>query len=159
MRYYLIISFCKGKYCSLSVMIEKLKYIGLFGLLFLGCVACAKEKNSPQECVRAYAQYVNQGKLEEAKKLCTPAAEAFLTALGDVISASQTTLDSSEIVIKSIQCHKQAADSVYCISIENDGFETYEKTYWLVQHNEKWLIDQPSAKGTLEKREEILEKK
>lgn len=119
---------------------------------------CSKEQKTPEDCVRAYAQLVNQGKLDDAKKICTPAGQAFLTALGDVITASETTPDSSEIIIKSIECHQQAIDSVYCISLEYDGFEEYEKTYWLVQQEQEWLIDQPSAKGVLEKSEETLEK-
>lgn len=139
-------------------MTKILKCIGLLSLLLLGSIACSTDQIGPEECVRRYAQYVNQGKLDEAKTLCTPAAQAFLTALGDIITASETAPDSSEITIKSIQCHAQAVDSVYCVSVEDDGFEAYEKTYWLVQQNDQWLIDQPSAKGTLEKREEILEK-
>lgn len=133
------------------------KCILFLSLFFSGSLSCSKEQLSPENCVKSYAQLLNQGKLEEAKKLCTPAAQAFLTALGGVISASEAMPDSTKIIIKNIQCQQLSADSVYCISQEYDGFEEYEKTYWLIQQKEKWLIDQPAAKGILEKREERLE--
>lgn len=138
-------------------MAAHLKHILLISLFFLGSLSCSKEQLSPENRVKSYAQLVNQGKLEEAKKMCTPAGQAFLTALGDVITASETSPDSSEIIIKTIQCQELSPDSVYCISLEYDGFEEYEKTYWLIQLEKRWLIDQPSAKGILEQSEEVLE--
>jgi len=138
-------------------MVAHLKHMLLISLFFSGSLACSKDQLSPEDCVKTYAQLLNQGKLKEAQKLCTPAAQAFLTALGDVIAASETSPDSTEIIIKTIQCQHLSVDSVYCISQEYDGFEEYEKTYWLILQEDKWLIDQPSAKGILEKREERLE--
>ena len=130
-----------------------------FFYLFLSllCSCSSQQEKTAEGCVRQYAQFINQGKLEDAKKMCTPAGQAFLNALGEIITASASPTDSSEIKIKSISC-LTSKDTTFCTSVEYDGFEESEKKYCLIKTKTGWLIDRPLRESSIKNREEILEK-
>ena len=137
-------------------MLTPRRFILLNLFFIIMWTSCTEESITPEDCVRQYAQYINQGKLEEAKNMCTPSGQAFLDALGEIITASASSLDTNEIKIKSVEC-QQTNDTIHCISLEYDGFEDYEKEYWLVQSDRGWLIDHPTNKGAIKNSEEVLE--
>ncbi len=85
-------------------MLTSFRFLFLSFILVFICTSCSEDQMSPEDCVRQYAQFINQGKLEEAKDMCTPSGQAFLDALGEIIIASASSLDTSGIKIKSVEC-------------------------------------------------------
>jgi len=144
-----------GKFSSVSIR-SIFIVISLFSVLLWTC--SSEQPLSPEDIIHQYAQYINQGKLEQAKNISTSSGQAYIDALSEIIIASATSLDTTEIHIKTIQC-KQTNTGMHCISLEYDGFEEYENEYWLVQTETGWLVDRPAAEGTVKNTEEILEKK
>ncbi len=118
-------------------------------------VACSSANEPPQAVVQEYIQLVNQGHIEEAKLLCTPARQAYLSALSGVMEAAETNPDSSAIEILDVQC--QVADTVaVCETLERDSFSEYRAQYTLVRREGLWLVHQPKVSGAIENSEEIL---
>lgn len=132
------------------------RYIATIFLVLLVVSCSSEQENTPENRVRTYAQLINQGKLEEAKSMCTPAAQAYIDALSEIMLAAQNAADTSSISIKQIKC-EQGQDSILCTSVEYDGFEEYEKNYFLIKKEEQWWIDQPLTKGAIQNSEEVLE--
>lgn len=130
--------------------------LSLVTILFWTC--STEQALSPEDLVREYAQYINQGKLKEAKSISTPAGIAYLDALSEIIIASATSLDTTEIQIKKIECEQVENGTMRCFSLEFDGFEEYKNEYWLVETEKGWRVDRPATKGEVENSEEILEK-
>jgi len=128
--------------------------LGVFLLVFL-FQACAEPPVSPEEVVRQYAGLLNQGQLEAAKAWCTPAGQAFLVALGEVMTAAEAAPDATPIIIRQIKC--TTTDAVaQCQTTEYDGFEDYHTDYQLRLTAQGWRIDQPIAKGETTTTEEIV---
>ena len=125
-------------------------------MFFTACQTETKQA-SPEQVVEQYAQLLHLGEIEQAKSLCTPAANAYLDALSAVIEAAETGLDSSESKIEAIRC-VQSEDllSAQCEGSFDDGFERYTEAFLLSFVNDQWLIDHQPDSGTLHSTEEVL---
>lgn len=140
--------------------IAGLSFCSLATLLLLSLGACSNEQaeSTPEAVVQQYAQWVNNGQLEQAKSLCTPAAVAYLDALAAVIEAAETTPDSSLIKIEGIKCTLATdGQTAHCEGNIDDGYERYTEQFFLSQHNGQWLVDHKPESGTMHSSEEVLE--
>ena len=125
-------------------------------LLVLCLLSCTAEQASPEEVVRQYVKLLNAGQLDAAKVYCTPAGAAYLEALYEVMTASESSLDTIPVEIQQLQC-VLADTTAFCQTQENDGFETYEAEYHLQFTSKGWKIDQPPVQGETSSSEEIID--
>lgn len=129
-------------------------WISLLCLCMMGCSV----EEQPETIVRHYIQSLSEGNWEAAMQYCTPARQAYLTALGGIMESADSISvpDSTAILILEIDC-TQNDTLIICETLEQDAFEQYRSQYTLVKRNETWLIDQPKIPGAVESHEEVLE--
>lgn len=128
----------------------------LLPFCIIGCSGEASN-DSPEVVVGTYVQSVKTGQLERAKTFCTPAASAYLDALAAVITATDTSTESSQIKIESIKCTLSEDQlNASCVGQFDDGYERYTEQFVLVHQEGFWLIDHQPAAGTLQSSEETL---
>lgn len=127
-------------------------------LLFLWTMGCSNPDSlTPEQVVDQYARLLHQGQIEEAKALCTPAAQAYLEALSAVIEAAETPLDAGQLNIESIQCTlSEDQQRASCEGVIDDGYERYTEVYTLSWQETQWLIDHQPDTGTLHSSEEVV---
>ena len=129
-------------------------WISLLCLCMMGCSV----EEQPETIVRHYIQSLSNGDWEEAMQYCTPARQAYLTALGGIMESADSISapDSTAVLILEIECTRTDTLTI-CETLERDAFEEYRAQYTLVRRNESWLIDQPKIPGAVESHEEVLE--
>lgn len=115
------------------------------GLLLLSWLlylvsACGPATPSPEDTVRAYIDHLARNRMDEAMMLCTPAQQAYLQALAELMSSTEAPDDTSGVKVLGLVCRLES-DTAYCASRQRDAFETYEQHYRLVMIDGAWRVD------------------